>query len=337
MFTYQLRPRVFRITDGDVLSFPNSVEILVVMGPLQPFGSGLDHGQTSVRSRTARLEFNANTGKHYIVSESPLDPLNVTIDEPDRRWELRGNELRLKIDHCETNQQLTQLIESLYRALPILLNVEFIDPPIIERIEGNVGGIGFRWELSDWHFDIHTTTQDLQERKFVDSWQRLSLLGDPDNRRLIGALHYFHMASRLRTAGHSPWEFMAESVLNLSKALEVLFPPTGDGRTRDGARKGLDALGYSGDEIERNFIPVMALRDAIDVGHVDLSLYTRRQLTALHRYTEVVEHAFREMLQRLMRRIDSGTFTLSPHRPSSADSTAQLIIARLEQQFVGSE
>ena len=191
MFTYQLRPRVFRITDGDVLSFPNSVEILVVMGPLQPFGSGLDHGQTSVRSRTARLEFNANTGKHYIVSESPLDPLNVTIDEPDRRWELRGNELRLKIDHCETNQQLTQLIESLYRALPILLNVEFIDPPIIERIEGNVGGIGFRWELSDWHFDIHTTTQDLQERKFVDSWQRLSLLGDPDNRRLIGAFTIF--------------------------------------------------------------------------------------------------------------------------------------------------
>ena len=62
----------------------------------------------------------------------------------------------------------------------------------------------------------------------------------------------------------------------------MLFPPSGDGQTRDAARRGLTNLNYSAKEIERDFLPAMALRNAIDVGHVDLSLFTRPQLNALH-------------------------------------------------------
>ena len=337
MFTYQLRPRVFRIENGDSLPFPNSAEILIVLGPLQPFGSEAGGGHTTVQSTGAQVEFNANTGEHFIVSKSPLSPLDVTIEEPDRRWELRGNELRLVIEHCETNQELTELIESLFRALPILLNVEFADPPVIERIEGKVGETRYRWELADWRMDFDVTTQEVQERKFVDSWQRIALLSDSNNRRLIGALHYFHIASRLRSAGHSPWEFMAESILNLTKTLETLFPPTGDGKKRDAVRRSLAVLEYSDEEIERDFIPVMALRDEIDVGHVDLSLYTRRQLNALHRYTQAADNVFSGLLQRLMLHMEKGSFTLIPHAPSSPDSVARRIIEKLERHFADRE
>ena len=337
MFTYQLRPRVFRIENGDSLPFPNSAEILIVLGPLQPFGSEAGGGHTTVQSTGAQVEFNANTGEHFIVSKSPLSPLDVTIEEPDRRWELRGNELRLVIEHCETNQELTELIESLFRALPILLNVEFADPPVIERIEGKVGETRYRWELADWRMDFDVTTQEVQERKFVDSWQRIALLSDSNNRRLIGALHYFHIASRLRSAGHSPWEFTAESILNLTKTLETLFPPTGDGKKRDAVRRSLAVLEYSDEEIERDFIPVMALRDEIDVGHVDLSLYTRRQLNALHRYTQAADNVFSGLLQRLMLHMEKGSFTLIPHAPSSPDSVARRIIEKLERHFADRE
>lgn len=337
MFTYQLRPRVFRIENGDSLPFPNSAEILIVLGPLQPFGSEAGGGHTTVQSTGAQVEFNANTGEHFIVSKSPLSPLDVTIEEPDRRWELRGNELRLVIEHCETNQELTELIESLFRALPILLNVEFADPPVIERIEGKVGETRYRWELADWRMDFDVTTQEVQERKFVDSWQRIALLSDSNNRRLIGALHYFHIASRLRSAGHSPWEFMAESILNLTKTLETLFPPTGDGKKRDAVRRSLAVLEYSDEEIERDFIPVMALRDEIDVGHVDLSLYTRRQLNALHRYTQAADNVFSGLLQRLMLHMEKGSFTLIPHAPSSPDSVARRIIEKIERHYADRE
>ena len=54
---------------------------------------------------------------------------------------------------------------------------------------------------------------------------------------------------------------MPEMILNLSKVLEVLFPPDGAGRTLDAARRGLTALGFSRTEIEGDYIPAMALRN----------------------------------------------------------------------------
>ena len=149
----------------------------------------------------------------------------------------------------------------------------------------------------------------------------------------MAGLHYFHVASRLTRAGHAPWEFLAESFLNLSKVLEVLFPPTGDGNTRDAARRELDALGYSNEEVERDFLPAMLLRNEIDVGHVDLSLYTRRQLTALHRYAEVSEVAFQNMLRRLMDRMAAGEYQLSSYTVSPSGGDAKRIIERLEGYF----
>ena len=218
MLTYQLRQRVFRLEDGDELRFPNSVELVIVFGPPQPFGMEAGGGRTAVRDVEGALQFNANTGQHFIVSSQPLEPLDVTIEEPDHRWELRGNELRVLIERCASNRDLTGLISSLYYGLPILLNVEFADPPVIERIEGKVGATRFRWELTDWQMSFQTTTQEEQERKFVDSWERFELLSNPQNRRLIGALHYFHMACRLARAGHSPWEWSPPSDAGRSPA-----------------------------------------------------------------------------------------------------------------------
>ena len=332
MLTYQLRKRVFRVENGQTLSFPNSAELLIVLQPLQLFGVEAAGGRTAVRAVEATVQFNANTGEHFIESGRPLEPLEVTIEEPGRRWDLQGNVLRVIIDRCESNQVLTELIESLYYGLPILLNIELADPPVVERIAGKVGSTWFRWELVDWQMTFQTTEQEVQERKVAESWQRLGLL-TRENRRLTAGLHYFHMACRLVGAGHSPWEFMAESMLNLSKVLEVLFPPSGDGMTRDAVRMGLRGLGYSDLEVERDFLPAIALRNEIDVGHVDLSLFTRRQLHALHRYAEAAENAFREMLQLLMRRMADGQFVLSPYMATSAGTEAQHVIERIERYF----
>lgn len=126
---------------------------------------------------------------------------------------------------------------------------------------------------------------------------------------------------------------MAESILNLSKVLEVLFPPAGDGKTRDAARIELEALGYCDEEVERDFLPAMALRNVIDVGHADLSLYTRRQLQTLHRYAESAEVASQTMLRRLMDRMAAGEYQLSPYTASLADNEAKSIIERLESHF----
>lgn len=332
MFTYQVRNRYFKLTAGQKPSFPSNFEAIFTLKPLQPFGNSGGEGRTGVKGVGASAYFNANTGHHFIESKVPLRPLNVVIEESNRRVEFLGNELRIS-GRIETLGELEETLLCIFFGLPILLNVELADPPVVERVEGKVGEASFRWELADWRLAILLTTQDEQEDKVAISWSRFNVLAKPGNRRLIAALHYFHVFCRLCRAGQTPWEFMAEAIMNLSKILEVLFPPPGDGQTIVAARAGLVNLGYSEDDIERDFIPAIALRSNIDSAHVDLSLFNTSQLRVLHSYTEAAEMAFRELLSKVMRQIEAGSYQVTQHAAAGHDSRTAKIIERLAKYF----
>ena len=130
--------------------------------------------------------------------------------------------------------------------------------------------------------------------------------------RFSAALHYYHVARRLVVAGNGAHEFMAEIILNLNKVLEVLFGPR-----RDSVREELTKLGYSSEDIEIRFIPLMILRNEFDVGHAFLSVIDREVLKELYSYLEFMEEDFCELLQRLLRRMNDGSYVLyEEHDPS---------------------
>jgi len=201
MLTYQIRQRTFRITKGEPpLEFPNDVEVSVVLSPGQPFGMEAGGGRTTVRGVGAQAKWNYNTGHYFIVSNKSLDPLEVRLIEPHRIVELKGNEMLVKT-RCEPNHELTQLIDGLYYALPLLLNIDFADPPVIEEISGKVGDMPFRWELLEWRMNYETSSQETQEQKVVTAWERFGIISVTERARLLAAMHYFHVACRLSRAG----------------------------------------------------------------------------------------------------------------------------------------
>ena len=333
MLTYQIRKRIYHTAEGTAFSFPNSAEIDFEFEPLQPFGMEAGNGRTCVRAVAARTEFNANTGRHTIQSDIPLSPLEVEIEEPPmREFELKGNLLSIKT-RFESFKEMDEFIQSVFFGYPMLLNIEFADPPVVAQVHGKVGNVMFRWELTRWKMEFESTTQDEQETKAKNSWLQISVISEPARRRLIAALHYFHVACRLIRVGHSPWEFMSEAILNFSKVLEVLFPPEGDGKTIDAARTGLQQLGYTRDEIERDFIPAIALRNRIDVSHVHLSLLTQKQLQVLHSYTEAIERSFRILIRRILDQTKDGSYGVAPYANLKADSDIVRIINRLERYY----
>jgi len=333
MWTYQVRQRQFKLEEGQTLNFPNDVEILFIFSPTQPFGAGLDHGRTAVQNFAARVVFNGNSGKHWIEPQQPLEQLEVKIHEDEvRTAELNGNILKIST-HCVSIAELHTLIESLYFLLPVLLNVEFADPPIIERVSGTVGEVIFGWELSGWRLFYEITTKDRQEERFVTSWQRFNLISPPENRRLVAALHYFHLACRLEIVGNAPWEFMGEIILNLSKVLESLFPGP-EGRTMEAVREGLSTLGLSSQDIERYFIPAIALRNNIDSGHVLLSVFTRNQLEALHTYTTSSLESFRHLLRLIFDKMNTSEYSVIPYTDPTPREGAITTISRIEQNLI---
>lgn len=325
MLTYQVRPRVFRHDPGTTLEWPADCTVRFHLQPNQPFGVEAGGGRTTVRAREAVVRFDANTGQHFVTSREPLKPLSVGIQSPNRLVELHGATLTVH-ERVNALEDLAEMVTGLYFSFPPVLNLKFADPPTIARVDGEIGGVPFRWELSKWSFQVSTTTQQEQESAVAESWERLPLVGGLHARRLMAALHYFHIAARLDRASSTLGEFMAESILNFAKVLEVLFPPA----TRDAVREGLEGLGYERKAIERLFIPAMALRNEIDVGHVSLALLTREQLRTIHSYTEIAESAFRSMLDRVVSTIGAGRFAIAEYTDPEPTPAMLTVIERLQ-------
>ena len=139
------------------------------------------------------------------------------------------------------------------------------------------------------------------------------------------------MACRLARSGATPGEFLSEALLNLAKTLEVLFPPRGDERTRDAARAGLSALGYTDDDIEADYLPAMALRNEIDIGHVELGVFKPAQLQVLHAYAERAENAFKDLLNGLLEKVATGEFEMDSYELGPPRPEALQVIERLRR------
>jgi hypothetical protein len=337
MLTYQIRRRVFRHDTGAELKCPADCVLRFHFEPTQSFGT-LNAGLTPARAKPARVRFHGTTGRHWVESGEPFGPLDVLIEEtdpgkevsdpPDRTIRLQGSTLEIR-ERFETLSAVEDFLTGLFFSLPALLSVGFNDPQIVTRVDGEIGGSWFRWELADWNMRFYPRTKDDQERGFATAWNRLSLVSGLGGRRLLAAIHYFHVAVRLDRAAASIGEFMAETLLNLAKALEALFPPG----TRDAIRSGLRQLGYDDNDIEKLFLPAVALRNRLDVGHVSLALFKREQLETIHAYTEVAEGAFREMLDRFMTALAERKVVIPEYQDASPSKQALETMARLAKHF----
>lgn len=328
MLTYRARRRIFRLDNDASIAFPAEAVVRFHFQPPAAFGSSADGGRAIVRGAAARVIFDSNTGRGSVMSSAPLQPLDVEIVAPDIRFDLKGQVLSIS-QRVESTDELEGVIESNYFVLPMLLSLHFADPPIVERVEGSIGARLFRWELREWKFHFGVTDQDHQEKSVVLAWDRVVVVAARERRRLLAAIAYFHTAVRLLDVSHTPGEFLAESILNFSKVLEVLFPGPPQ-QTISSARAGLAQLGYSENDQDDLFIPAIALRNRIGVGHVDLTIFTSAQLESIHEYCEHASTSFRELLNRMFDRIADGSYDVAPGEASHPEPEDLRIIGRLD-------
>lgn len=324
MLTYQVRPRRFLFIGERLPTFPTDCVVRFHFLPLQPFGDSADGGRTAVRGKQAEVLFDANTGDHTIRSSEPFSPMHIDLKVPTGRAHWRGSVFTLE-HRFESAAELQNVIMTTYHLLPSVLTVVLADPPIVRKVEGEADGVPFRWELINWKMRFTPRTEAEQIAVIAAAFDRLRLAGEPHRGRLLAALHYFHTARRLARQGSTPGEFMAEELLNLSKALEVLFPPS----NRDAVREGLRGLGFSEADCEGRFLPAMALRNEVDVGHVDLGKLNDDDRRVVHAYTDAAEPWFAELLDRLLGRIERGGGDVVAYKQRAPRPEVLRIIDRL--------
>jgi hypothetical protein len=329
MLTYRIRPREFKLESVEPLQFPAEVVIRCHFEPRQPFGGVVDGGRTASKDTPASAYFNANTGQHHIEPKPPFEAVDVVIEYPNQTVEQVGSVFTMK-RRVESVDELSDAVDSLYFALPAVYNAQLADPPIISRIDGVIGDRQFRWELRGWAMGFDITTNENQQGRLVKAFDTIDVLSDTAHRRVFAALHYFHVACRLERVSGTPGEFLAEALLNYAKVLEVLFPPTAGLQSRESIRSGLRQLDFAHEDIESDYMPAIALRNEVDVAHVDLTLFTPDHLQALHRYVGRAERTFRQLLARVTDRLISGSFRIRPWVPHGVDKRSRAVLDRLK-------
>jgi hypothetical protein len=304
MFFYQIQERVLMLSDQEPLEFPGDAVVELELGPPKAFGTSAEPSRLALLGHQARLIWNANTGHTTILSDPPLGILDVTLETPSQSLVLNGDCLTFTWN-CMNLSDLTETLQAFYYIFPTLLNIGFHDPPFVRRIGGRVGDVEFNWQHSEAVSQFRTTTQEALEDHVAKSFNRFDLLSAISNRRLVAALYYFHQGSRLSVVGKSRWEFMGEAILNFAKTLEILFTPE-----RDTIRAYLSKLGYSEEEVEGDFIPIIILRNKFDVAHPRMAIFNQTQLQTLYSYLSRTEDVFRELLARIIENLEAGTFSL---------------------------
>jgi hypothetical protein len=329
VLTYQTRPRVLYFDDTRRPSYPAEVHIEFVFEPIPPFGGAIGETMTLKVGSTPTGHWDSNTGKSWMEATEPLDPVDVVAQAPKATYTFVGNVLTV-VGIVPDRRSLGDLIASIHYGAPLLLNLDFLDAPYVTKVTGRIGDLPFVWGLARSKGHWMGTTTETQEEYIGAIWERFTLIGPTGSTRLLAALGSFYMACRLARAGIASHEFSGETILNFAKTLEALFPPVGDSSSMDQARLGLPSLGYSKDEIEAWFVPAIALRNQIDIGHSFLSMLTSEQLAVVHDYVDDAESRFRELLGRVVAGLEGGSFELAPY-VDAPSSKAATVVRRMSE------
>ena len=304
MLTYQLQNRIFNVVNGVPFSFPNDLVVNVTFGPSELFGKDPAPLRFMVPGCETQMEYNSNSGRVKFFPEPFLDALDVTIKTPSTSFSVNGDKLvyEAKVDNISTMEGIMISLNGIFSGL---MNVYFPSPPVAKYISGKLGDSEFRWEHKAVIFPFTASTTESLENSVVSAFKLAQMVSGIANRRLVASTHYLYKSSRLIEVGESVWEFMSEVILNLCKSLEVLF-----GGSRDKVRESLRRLSYSKSDIEGKYIPLMLLRNELDVGHVSLSTLDSDKLNDLYEFLVHAESNMKNLLVKVIESLANEDFTL---------------------------
>jgi len=335
MFTFAAKPRTIRIRSGASLVIPSSIKLEATLGPEWLFGEtgGAPPRFILAGSTGVSIFFDANTGRHYMQGGSqPSAPTAILQTATGLTVKLIGRVASFEFV-ASSLDEIAINAEVLLFSLPAILNVYLPYPCVVDHVIGTSAGGEFGYEIENIGLPIPLVDQAKFNADADTTLRDLTSLSGSSNARLFAALSYFYRATRLVEAGHTPWEFSAESVLNLAKCLETLFPPLGNVNTRDAVRAGLQSNGLASSSIETWFVPALVLRSSLDVAHVKLAQLERTHVESLARYVGGAIQEFRRVLQHLLAQAVAGTGNIGSYTMGPVEGSALASLSALEERL----
>ncbi len=311
-------------TSPDLISWPAEADIRIIIKPGDFFGN---HNASVPRSSilgetTAHLD--GISGK-FIISETgdiPKFELHGLIAPGSVTF--TGNIVTFKglVDNLS---HLASVINWISAAMTEFLSVQIGIYTSIESIEGTVAGRSVIAIYAAESYGIHlaNVTPEFRLQAINKSLKGLPSSNPSYNRYLLSCRYYHHALHMISPAeiNYLPYAMYSEVLLNLAKSIEILFN-TGN---RDALRTAILKLGYTSEQIESQIIPILVIRNDIDVGHPSSGDALPEDISTLRQFVDRSVINVTAILQNVWDIICEGKNILEPMEPSSFSKKEKLI------------
>jgi len=140
---------------------------------------------------------------------------------------------------------------------------------------------------------------------------------------------YFQQALRLESPHETsvPSLNVGEIALNLAKAVEVLFSSE-----RDKIRQKCSLIGYTDVQVESQIIPILVIRNQLDVAHAAGTSISEEDTRTIHDYIRISVSNVRNLLLRVGSSLTKSIDVLDP-LPTIKETDRRKICVRLREHM----
>jgi hypothetical protein len=292
----ELPNRIVKFSGESLPIFPSVVSITAELGPKELFGTAPLTGRLPLKVPGDRVMMEADLShggiKYPSKSKSKLPHLHQHTVLFDLPIEFDGHNATVNTV-LNSDSAFRSCITLMADQLPTFVSLALGAPVEFVDIFGTVGSSSFVVEVQGAY---HSKFSVLPVGDAIDTQLR-SLVGLPVEAasRVFAALRYFNQERLLAYQAVHPTQFLAERLLNISKACEVLFSSN-----VDLLRTALSDLNVK-KTISDTLVSAMYVRNQVDVGHVRLNRLTSQELVDFQRLVieagSALEYVIRHTIQ----------------------------------------
>lgn len=325
MLILQMPPRVVSFKADALPSFPAPVMIHVELEPKEVFGEAKLSGRLPIRPPGEQLQVAQGSTLHggmRVTSVARLSKLSVAGPFFDASLEIEGSLASITFE-CLSPEAFTVAVKLAETTLPAILSAAVAAPVEAANVYGHVGEHFFELQFQGAMTDLILV--DGRSARIQAKLDLLRKVPQGALTRIVSSHRYLLQARRLRYVSSFQSQFLGERLLNLCKAVEVLF-----GKKTTELRPELGKLGLR-DEVIEMVVGLIYVRDESDVGHPALTPLSQDQFETVHGYAVGIEEIVAWLIDHVFEAANSGRIVLKgptdkpPKRERTLTEIAKLV------------
>ena len=308
------------------IALPEKIKVITTLCPGDAFGIKCQEIRSTIPlGKKVKVLWDANEGTTVTKAEY-IGKILAKMSKKGLAIAVDGNIVTICSEVMQ-KEEIEPLLRMANETLPSVLSLFLKTFVWIKECKVEIGEAVFHYEISATKHSINVTTRDRQE-SIIGGAMPLLIGSGKEIGLLLNALHYFKQAERLNCVEPDRVTMTSEVLLNLAKSAEMLFTSN-----RDKARARASEWGIADKVVETRLIPLLLIRNQIDVAHASASPLTEDERSLVVEFMDHALASLGKILKDLIEKANAGEIVIP--EPSKTVDPDKRRLLRAMSKYIG--